>query len=242
MQYAVNRAVVNDEALKTNARNAVLRDLEAAYEEAVDIMQGRKKLTINNAFLIPTVLNALYKKARESGDASDIVRRERYDRLQQIFGSELSAAMRSRRDPIQTEAEKRENWIRKLLEGVTDEDQQALEEGLGYDTSKDTPREGGLLLKLRQSNLSLTKRVDLLILSLNQMATLLVSLEKKQLKTAEQLEELEVLLELVLAQEMEPKGELELVRAVVAVQVKGLKEKELVKVRGRKLIMLKYRK
>ena len=148
VQYAVNKAVVNDEALKTNARNAVLRDLEAAYEEAVDIMQGRKKLTINNAFLIPAVLNALYKKARESGDASDIVRRERYDRLQQIFGSELSAAMRSRRDPIQTEAEKRENWIRKLLEGVTDEDQQALEEGLGYDTSKDTPREGGAALEI----------------------------------------------------------------------------------------------
>ena len=148
VQYAVNRAVVNDEALKSNARNAVLRDLEAAYKEAVDIMQGRKKLTINNAFLIPAVLNALYKKARESGDASDIVRRERYDRLQQIFGSELSAAMRSRRDPIQTEAEKRENWIRKLLEGVTDEDQQALEEGLGYDTSKDTPREGGAALEI----------------------------------------------------------------------------------------------
>lgn len=148
VQYAVNRAVVNDEALKTNARNAVLRDFEAAYKEAVDIMQGRKKLTINNAFLIPAVLNALYKKARESGDASDIVRRERYDRLQQIFGSELSAAMRSRRDPIQTEAEKRENWIRKLLEGVTDEDQQALEEGLGYDTSKDTPREGGAPLEI----------------------------------------------------------------------------------------------
>ena len=80
----------------------------------------------------------------------------------------------------------------------------------------------------------------MLTLSLNQIATLLVSLEKKQLKTAEQLEELEVLLELVLEREVEP--EVGRAKAVVAVQVKELKEKELVEVRGRKLIMLRYRK
>jgi hypothetical protein len=141
LEYDRQRAHVHDRELKRMAATAVAEDLEGAYKIAVGIMRNDRDVpvTVNNLFLLPAVQVELQRVARISGDADDIVKMERYRRLHQEFGSILSAAFRSRRDPLKTQGEEFADVVEQVIDQITEDELRVLEKGTKYDTSKDSP-------------------------------------------------------------------------------------------------------
>jgi hypothetical protein len=141
LEYDRQRAHVHDRELKKMAATAVAEDLEGAYKIAVGIMRNDRDVpvTVNNLFLLPAVQVELQRVARISGDADDIVKMERYRRLHQEFGSILSAAFRSRRDPLRTQGEEFADVVEQIIDQITEDELLVLEKGTKYDTSKDSP-------------------------------------------------------------------------------------------------------
>lgn len=141
LEYDRQRAHVHDRELKRMAATAVAEDLEGAYKIAVGIMRNDRDVpvTVNNLFLLPAVQVELQRVARISGDADDIVKMERYRKLHQEFGSILSAAFRSRRDPLRTQGEEFADVIEQIIDQITEDELLVLEKGTKYDTSKDSP-------------------------------------------------------------------------------------------------------